>query len=127
MSAQAGTENTSTLKQILIDAAKDIQSARKFLARAGEAVYDEKTVRQLRVERESLEAFLDELNGALTTDDRDLQARAAGALKDKAPSLRSVTDLVKQLDPAAPSEVAGFMEEAVTYINQAMTILKGLP
>lgn len=131
MSAEVKTETDHTLKGILLDIAKAIQGADEYLAKAGDATYDydPEIVKQIRVERKSLDTFLAQLTQAQTITDDALFTKAAGALKLQAPSLHTVSDHVKRIasDVATAPGVSGYMEQTVTFIAQAAIFMAKLP
>ncbi len=131
MSAEVKSRVDETPKEILLNAVKAIQGAQEYLSKATEATYgyDPEIVTQIRVERESLDAFLTQLSHAGTITDDDLFAKATGALKLQAPSLHAVSDQVKKTasDIATAPGVSGYMEQTVTFIQQAAIFISELP
>jgi hypothetical protein len=131
MSAEPRTETGHTPKEILLDAAEAIQLAGDYLRKAGDAThgYDPKIVKQILAEQKALDGFLAKLTEARTISDNDLFTKAAAALKLETPSLRTVSDRVKEIasGTATPPGVSGHMEQTVTFIAQAVVYISELP
>lgn len=131
MSAEARTEDHRKFGEILSSTTAAIESAQGYLNLAIDAShgYDPEVVRQIRSQLTSLDAFMTELTQARTISDSALAAKAAGKLKLHIGGLQAVSDDVKRIasDVATPPGVGGYMEQTVTYIAQAVVLIKELP
>ncbi|HEY3275225.1 MAG TPA: hypothetical protein VGJ94_01285 [Syntrophorhabdaceae bacterium] len=127
MSEEKNIAKDQDFKKILSEAAEAIRSAGDYLRLAGDATYVDDAARQFVTERKSLDIFLVHLNEALQMTDHDILLSAAAGLKERALMLRGIREQIKQLDSAAAGEVAGYSEQAVTYIQQAQTLIAELP
>ncbi|OPY71582.1 MAG: hypothetical protein A4E64_03195 [Syntrophorhabdus sp. PtaU1.Bin058] len=129
MSPEAKTEHTA--KEILLNAAKAIQYAGDYLGQAVKATYgyDPKIVEQINVESKSLNAFLTQLMQVRDIADDDLFAKSTSALKLQIASLHEMSDRIKSVasDTATAPGVAGYMEQTVTLIAQAVSFIAQLP
>jgi len=131
MPAEVGTETVDAMKEILLDAAEAVRMADDYLSKAGEATYgyEPEIVKQIRVERKSLDALLKQLMQARTITDDALFTKTAGALKLQIPSLRAVSDRIKEIasDVDTAPGIGGYMEQTVTSIAQAAAFIAELP
>ena len=130
MSADTRAGTTPILKRIIEDAAEAIRFAEDCLAKASEATlgYDAEMVEQIRIECNSLDAFLAQLTEAKSITDYALISKAAGALKLRVPSLQASSDRIKEMASGTKPTpgVVGYMDEAVTFIAQALAFVAEL-
>jgi hypothetical protein len=127
MSAQGEPETGDATKEILLDLAKAVQSARDYLDRASAATFDREEARQILALRPPLDAFLAQLTEAQTITDDTRFADAVATLKRETASLRAVSDHIKQMDAVTAAEIEGYVEQTVTFIAQAMVMAAKLP
>jgi hypothetical protein len=131
MCADGKSGTTETLKGILQDAAGTIRSAKDCLGKAKDAAVgdDPQMVEQIGAECASLDAFLAQLTEARSATDDVLFGKAAGAVKLQVPSLHASSDRIKEMASGTrPTPgVVGYMDEAVTFIAQALAFVAELP
>jgi hypothetical protein len=131
MCADGKTGTTESLKGILQDAAGTIRSAKDCLGKAKDAALGDEPqmIEQIRVECTSLDAFLAQLTEARSTADDALFSKAAGAVKLQVPSLQASSDRIKEMASGTKPTpgVVGYMDEAVTFIAQALAFVAELP
>lgn len=129
MSAEAKTEHTA--KEILLNAAKAIQYAEDYLGQADKATYgyDPEIVKQINVESKSLNAFLTQLMQIRDITDDDLFTKSIRELKLQIASLHKMSDRIKSIasDTSTAPGIAGYMEQTVTFIAQAVAFIAELP
>jgi len=130
MSADATTGTVETLKKTLRDAAETIRFAEECLAKASEATlgYDAKMVEQIRIERTCLDAFRAQLTEAQSIMEDVLLREAVGVLKPQVASIRASSDRIKEMASGTKPTpgVVGYMDEAVTFIAQALAFVAEL-
>jgi len=131
MCADVKTGTTPILKKIIEDVAGTIRFAEDCLGKAKEAALgdDPKMVEQIRIECDSLDAFLAQLTEAKSITDDALFSKAAGVLKLRVPSLQASSDRIKEIASGTKPTpgVVGYMDEAVTFIAQALAFVAELP
>lgn len=131
MSAGSIIEGDRSPATIISGAAEAIRLAEDYLNRAVDAThgYDPQVVRQIRIDLASLDVFQTQLTEVGTMGDEVLSGEVAGKLKLQIPGLQAVSDDVKRIasDTKTPPGVGGYMEQTVTFIAQAVTLIGELP
>lgn len=111
----------------ITDMMEAIGSAGNYLRLAAAASYVTETADRLRAHQHALEDVAARISGAAGTAGQGPSPEAAKEAKDQAQRLGAIKDQMKGLDAAAASEVEGYVEQAVTFIEQAQLLARELP